>query len=393
MGTLWNRSGTVERYADDLRASGAKAFFFEGGTTTPLTVYRDIGQGSPFTHPVLADANGRWPDIFIPFITSYDVQVTTADDVQLTYTLEIPNPDLTPPVVPTDATHKVQTGMIHAEFINNGKVGFVRLNGRTIGDPSSGATERADPDTSDLFTYLWNNLSDTIAPVSGGRGVSASADFDVSKTITLPDLRGAILIGLDDMGAAAGTFFTGLTFGVGSAIIPGSSTGANVVGVGAHTHTGTTAVESSHVHTGNTAFQSASHTHTGTTGAESVGHTHTFSGTTSGQSADHTHTVSSLFNSQNSTAAGGNPPGGLTMSASSGGTSNDHSHDYSGTTSGETASHVHAITTGVESANHQHLFTSDAGTAHSHTFTTNITGEATPSNLPRSLLVTWFIKL
>src|SRR5262245_18709282 len=130
MSTLWNRSGTIERYADDLRAGGAQAFFFEGGTTTPFTVYRDSAQGSAFPHPVVADANGRWPHVFVPFTTSYDVRVTSAVGEQLTYTLEIPNPDpnptssLPPAISPEQL---VQTGMIPPELVNVSKIGYVRL--------------------------------------------------------------------------------------------------------------------------------------------------------------------------------------------------------------------------------------------------------------------------
>src|SRR5215471_12537284 len=93
MGSLWNRSGTVERYADDLKAAGAQAFFFVGGTTTPLVVYHDAAEGSAHTNPVVADSRGRWPDIFVPYILNYDVLVKTAEGVQLTYTLAIPNPN------------------------------------------------------------------------------------------------------------------------------------------------------------------------------------------------------------------------------------------------------------------------------------------------------------
>lgn len=56
----------------------------------------------------------------------------------------------------------------------------------TIGDATSGATERANADTETLFTFLWNTFDNTTCPVSTGRGVSAAADFAAHKTITLP---------------------------------------------------------------------------------------------------------------------------------------------------------------------------------------------------------------
>jgi hypothetical protein len=215
----------VERYADDLRAAGAKAYFFNGGTTTPLTVFQNSGESSAHTHPVVADSNGRWPDVFVPYITSYDVQVKTADDVQITYSLQIPNPDPVDLTVTIPAENQVATGMVHAEFISVPKAGYVRLNGRTIGNAASGATERANADTVNLFTYLWDNLSNTLAPVSGGHGASAAADFAANKTITLLDMRGASLVGVDDMGNSAALRWGSIVFNAGgSSIFTGSTT-------------------------------------------------------------------------------------------------------------------------------------------------------------------------
>jgi len=94
---------------------------------------------------------------------------------------------------------------------NNAISGAVRASGRTIGSASSGATELASATAINLFTYLYNGLPDTICPVSGGRGASAAADFAANKTIGTPDLRGAVLAGLDDMGNSAASRLTSLT--------------------------------------------------------------------------------------------------------------------------------------------------------------------------------------
>lgn len=66
--------------------------------------------------------------------------------------------------------------------------GWVMMDNGTIGDGSSGASNRANADTSALFTLLWNNTSLT---VSTGRGASASADFAAHKTIQLPQISGS----------------------------------------------------------------------------------------------------------------------------------------------------------------------------------------------------------
>ncbi len=71
--------------------------------------------------------------------------------------------------------------------------GWVMMNDGSIGSASSGATTRANADTQALYTLLWNNVSNTWAPVNGGRGASASADFAANKRMTLPKALGRAL--------------------------------------------------------------------------------------------------------------------------------------------------------------------------------------------------------
>lgn len=71
--------------------------------------------------------------------------------------------------------------------------GWVMMNDGSIGNAASGATTRANADTEALFTLLWANIINTWAPVSGGRGGSAAADFAANKTLTLPKALGRAL--------------------------------------------------------------------------------------------------------------------------------------------------------------------------------------------------------
>jgi hypothetical protein len=74
-------------------------------------------------------------------------------------------------------------------------VGWIMLNGGTIGSASSGATTRANADTQDLFELLWTVCPNTYCPVSGGRGLTAAADFILNKTLTLPNNLGRVYAG------------------------------------------------------------------------------------------------------------------------------------------------------------------------------------------------------
>lgn len=71
--------------------------------------------------------------------------------------------------------------------------GWVLANDGTIGSAASGATTRANADTQALYTLIYNNVSNTYAPVTGGRGVSAAADFAANKAIALTKQLGRAL--------------------------------------------------------------------------------------------------------------------------------------------------------------------------------------------------------
>jgi len=63
--------------------SGWKLYFWESGSTsTPLTTYSDSARTVAHSNPVVADANGRWPDIFLGD-SNYNVELKDADDVLL----------------------------------------------------------------------------------------------------------------------------------------------------------------------------------------------------------------------------------------------------------------------------------------------------------------------
>ena len=107
--------------------------------------------------------------------------------------------------------------------------GWVLMDDKTIGDASSSATGRANADTEDLFTLLWNNTADADCAVSSGRGASAAADWAAHKTIALPKALGRALA----------------CYGSGS----GLTARALAKVVGAETHQLTVGELASHTHT------------------------------------------------------------------------------------------------------------------------------------------------
>lgn len=101
--------------------------------------------------------------------------------------------------VPTWGSQLLPTGIMTDYYGNGAPTGWVNCNGTTIGDPTSEATGLADTVAKNLFLHLWNSFSNTIAPVSGGRGASADADWAAHKTIQLPDLRARTTFGYESI--------------------------------------------------------------------------------------------------------------------------------------------------------------------------------------------------
>lgn len=171
--------------------------------------------------------------------------------------------------------------------------GFVLLDGKTIGDGSSGGTERANADCEDLFTLLWESMADAEAPVIGGRGASAAADWAAHKPITLPDARGRVIAAKDNLGGSAASRLTAAGSGITASTL-GTSGGTEThtltaAETAAHTHTGTAASDGAHTHT-----VTAAHTSHAVYGGATTSYGAAQSAITSSAAspATHTHTVS-----------------------------------------------------------------------------------------------------
>lgn len=204
MTNLWNVVPAPIITPNGNVAAGASIYFYTDNSTTPLIVYQDAALTVPHAWPVIASAVGVFPPIYVPYVT-YRRRIQAADGSLISDAGDIANPP--PPsggggiVVTSDQIF--QTGDPIWRLRVGPMLGFVRMNGQTLGSLTSGATEYAAADAVSLFEYLWNRLPDYIAAVSTGRGASAAADFAANKTIVIPTMQGRLAAGLDDMGAAA----------------------------------------------------------------------------------------------------------------------------------------------------------------------------------------------
>lgn len=101
-----------------------------------------------------------------------------------------------------------RTGDVRLSMNNHFNWGWVPANDGTIGSAPSNATTRNNVDTFPLYNLLWNNISNTYAPVTGGRGASAVADFAADKPIRLTRMLGRVLAGLNAPLSARSSNFT-----------------------------------------------------------------------------------------------------------------------------------------------------------------------------------------
>jgi hypothetical protein len=92
-------------------------------------------------------------------------------------------------------TDAFTTGDVKLTLKTIADVSWVLMNDKSIGSASSGATGRANTDTEPLYTLIWTNIIDQWAPVTGGRGASAAADFAANKPLFLPKTLGRALAG------------------------------------------------------------------------------------------------------------------------------------------------------------------------------------------------------
>lgn len=132
--------------------------------------------------------------------------------------------------------------------------GRIVLNGTTVGKVSSGATQASDTYLF-VYQYLWNNFSNTICPVSTGRGANALADWNANKTIRAFNMMGTTVAGVDAMmGGTALGVYTSVPVINGSGTLSGSFLGENLhlLGIGEIPAVGVNI---------NSAGQNATHTH------------------------------------------------------------------------------------------------------------------------------------
>jgi hypothetical protein len=223
-GTLFGLPLSQQMDLNGTPMAGCLLYVYEGGTTTPADAYSDTGLSNLLPFPLTADSNGRLPQFWLADGT-YRARLTTSTGVLQFDTDSILAIGASSggggggSTVDEDAIF--QTGDWSFRLLGGSRPGWVRLIGRTIGSSTSGATERANADTQALYEYLWANFTNTLVPVTGGRGANAAADWAANKPMGLFDCQTRGIAGAD----AGGGGFSGVTLTYGAATDGGAQGG------------------------------------------------------------------------------------------------------------------------------------------------------------------------
>lgn len=373
---------------------GAKLFYFAAGTTTPKAVYANSGLTVPHPHPIPANAFGRFPQVFAGE-GDYKYRVTTAGGSLIE---EFDNLAGAPAIVaPVDDTViGYETGDIKVRFDDQVISGFVRANGKTIGNAASGATERANADTEALFTHFWNrDANHNLLTISGGRGASAAADYAAAKTIALPNAEGAALMGLGNMGNGASSRISvsaSLTT-VGASATATVASGSGLFAGMYIDHPNVPAGTVINAISGTTITMSAAASSGGAASARfSPFRAYDWMGATAGalyqnliaaNHAPHNHAATTASGGlHNHTASAAVAPDHVHTFTTS--TVSDHAHLYQGSPTGTPAGTGGSITVMFPGSNstsgagsHNHTGTTDVGGTHTHTVTLTDNGAHT----------------
>lgn len=208
---------SIQLDTDGSVAANCRATFYQAGTVaTKQNVYADYSLTQVLANPLPCDQSGRLPMFWLADGLIH-VRLTNANGNQIIdTTMQVLGPSSgggggggT-----VDPTAIMATGDIKARYGTGPLPGFVRANGLTIGNASSGASERANADTQALFIYLCGTDANLV--MTPARSGNCLSDYNANKQLQLPDTRGRVIAGLDDMGNSAAGRLTSVGLGVSS---------------------------------------------------------------------------------------------------------------------------------------------------------------------------------
>lgn len=210
-------------------AANCQATFYQAGTVaTKQNVYADFSLTQPLANPLPCSQSGRLPMFWLADGLIHVRLMNAAGNPIIDTTMQVLGPSSGGGGggSTVDPTTLMATGDQKLRYGTGPLSGFVRANGLTIGNASSGASERANADTQALFVYLCGvDANLVMTPPRSGNCLS---DFNANKQLATPDVRGRVIAGLDDMGNSAAGRLTSVGLGVSGTVLGNASASETV---------------------------------------------------------------------------------------------------------------------------------------------------------------------
>lgn len=198
-GVQYFTASTFEFTTTGAPAAGYQLAFFATGTSTPQTVYSDPNLLTPIDQPIVADANGRFGAIWLSPSLPYKVTLNTAatDDNPVGSQVWVEDP-----VGPAAGGVVADTAGIVGEV-------------RAFAGPSGAIPAKW------LLCYGQAVSRATYADLFAVIGTTWGAG-DGTTTFNLPDLRGRVMAGVDNMGGVAANRITSGVSGLSGVTLGGA---------------------------------------------------------------------------------------------------------------------------------------------------------------------------
>ena len=165
--------------------AGAKVSFFLTGTSTPTDTYQDSALTTPHTNPVIADAAGRFPPIYLNPDILYRVTFTDSADVDIYPAVDPVNDRVLSQAIIGGYLYPRTDAEIAALVTPTDKA-FLPGNVRRYGAVGDGLTD----DT----TAIQNAINATGA--NGGDVVFPAGTYIIASSLDLSDRRSVRLVGV-----------------------------------------------------------------------------------------------------------------------------------------------------------------------------------------------------
>jgi len=201
--------------SNGLNLDGAKWYFYQTGTTTPQSVYTTAALDTTHANPVVADAAGKFANIYFDSSLEYRGVLKTSDDATTIYDIDPIN---------TDALSRI------AQSDGASLVGFIQSGTGAVATTAQAKLREAPVSPEDFGGSTGADILEA-ATASKEVKLSRGATYSLSSTVNLSALNGRVIY-LNGATITGASGFTGthlLAISGDTQIIgPGTINGANV---------------------------------------------------------------------------------------------------------------------------------------------------------------------